>query len=136
MKITKYPNDMDPYKIAEDLARKECKVCPCCGRRESVMERWCDNEKTVGIIHRKTINWLSFKCLSCGAQWDSEPFETGEKKADPFIWFFWTLIIYVITATVLCIIASNKVGGFVASLMIAPIEFAISVSIYAVRPDL
>lgn len=101
MKITKYPDDMNPYKIAEDLARKECRVCPCCGRRESVMERWCDNEKTVGIIHRKTINYLSFKCWSCGAQWDSEPFETGEKQDSPVLYIVIPLIIYVLLGIVL-----------------------------------
>ena len=94
MKITKYPDDMDPYKIAEDLARKECKVCPCCGRRENVMERWCDNKKTVGIVHRKTINYLSFRCWSCGAMWDSEPFETGEKQDSLLPYIITPLIIY------------------------------------------
>lgn len=126
MKITKYPDDMNPYKIAEDLARKECRVCPCCGRKQGVQELMSNNEKTIGIIHRKTINYLSFKCWSCGAQWDSEPFETGEYAGvRPFIlWHILALSMYIGVDAFLYIVSKSQ-DIFVLMLLFFPVYILI-----------
>ena len=133
MKITKYPDDMNPYKIAEDLARKECRVCPCCGRKEGVQERLINNRKTDGFFHRKTIDYLSFRCWSCGAQWDSEPFETGEKTGPLFLWIIISVAIYG-AISIPAILKNPKI--ITGVIMILPLFLIISTLLYYIKYEL
>lgn len=105
MKITKLPDDMDPYKIAEKLAEEEGKRCPCCGEEKSfytslrggIRELLCSDTKTIGLIHRREIAWKKFRCSTCGAEWQSEPYETDRKPNQiPWIMIIVSIIIYAL----------------------------------------
>ena len=105
MKITKLPDDMDPYKIAEKLAAEEGKRCPCCGEEESfytsrrggIRELLYSDTKKVGLVHRREIAWKKFRCSTCGAEWVSEPYETDRKPNQiPWVMIVVSIIIYAL----------------------------------------
>lgn len=99
MKITKFPDKYNPNKILMDTIIKRNSVCPCCGENrfytfEDRLNAIEKHEKLSGVrqiaCHQrlgfqkpwykhifqgeKWWNSLSFKCETCGAEWESDEF--------------------------------------------------------------
>lgn len=96
MKITKLPDSQDEKKIAKAKALEGCDTCPYCGEtREylSVKELFnsirndipynkyngieCLGEFLYGSLFAfyKVLFVTRFKCHTCGAEWESEPYK-------------------------------------------------------------
>lgn len=82
MKITKYPDEYDMNVYYRDKALKECKVCPCCGEpddfhiNKGILQYACRYELVrTGIFKREHMKISLFKCMSCGARWESDPYK-------------------------------------------------------------
>ena len=95
MKITKLPYTQDEKKIAKSKALEGCNVCPCCGETKRyhfsqlVIKSIQNNtpikyegieylgEHTHGsifsIFKRLVVSY--YKCRTCGAEWESEPYK-------------------------------------------------------------
>ena len=90
MKITKM--GIDPEHIAklrelEKIAKLDCDKCPCCGEAKSFDEYFDENIIDKGIIessgreligkwnNRKLYETTYYRCKTCGAMWESEPYE-------------------------------------------------------------
>lgn len=110
MKITKFPDNYNPNKILMDTIIKRNSVCPCCGENRFYTledrlnaiekhEKLSDGVRQIyGIRHRrlgfqkpwykhifqgeKWWNTLSFKCETCGAEWESEEFPDIECRIE------------------------------------------------------
>jgi len=83
MKITKTSSMVNTYKSYVNNANIGCNVCPCCGETREVQ---LENNKLVGIddgiscteakgfLNIKVYHTTCYKCHTCGAQWESEPY--------------------------------------------------------------
>lgn len=87
MRITKTSDRFSALENAKRIANAGCNKCPCCGETKSSLSYF-----TVGEIHKGILSGLSktwaeglfkmkdmkcdcYKCLTCGAEWESEPYE-------------------------------------------------------------
>jgi hypothetical protein len=87
MRITKISDRMyrEKYRFAinKENANKGCNVCPICGEARDAFK--CDMKQGIlggcyrdwheGIFHIKSMRCDCYECLSCGTQWESEPYE-------------------------------------------------------------
>lgn len=95
MKITKLPYAQDEKKIAKNKALEGCNVCPYCGENK----RYHFSQLVINSIQNNTkinyegIEYLGeytygsmfamfkrlvvsrYKCRTCGAEWESEPYK-------------------------------------------------------------
>ena len=88
MKITKtnkeYLNEIQRKKSAN----KGCKVCPCCGENKTWEHYMKKGKLDKGILAGGMVrSWAEgffktrimsvdyYKCITCGAEWESEPYE-------------------------------------------------------------
>ena len=135
MKITKPPDDMNPYMIAEKLAEEEGKRCPCCGEEKSfyksrlggIRELSYSDTKKVGLIRRREIAWKKFRCSTCGAEWVSEPYETDYKPGQiPWAMIIISVLLY---ALIVFVVFKAKVQGAVEISLIVWIPIVIIDSI-------
>lgn len=99
MRVTKFPDKCDLNKIMMDTIIKRNSVCPCCGENrlctiKDELDAINKHEKLSGVRQiaeykrlgfqkpwykhifqgEKWWNTLSFKCETCGAEWESEEF--------------------------------------------------------------
>lgn len=91
MKITKSSNEASRLNALKETANAGCLVCPCCGEKKShvqyMKEEGVFTHKGVsGGIYRswaaggffkkiKNMRVDCYQCYTCGAQWESEPYE-------------------------------------------------------------
>lgn len=88
MRILKKPDDQDPLMIAKKKALEGCYKCPFCGEDQMI------HPAQTAILrnepyHNEGIAWIDyyyiyrlfkvyqtevFKCYTCGAEWESEPY--------------------------------------------------------------
>ena len=76
MKITKTSDRAYFLKMAEQNANKGCDKCPCCGKP-------CDNTLALaktwyegGLFKKgRHMKVKCYSCSSCGAEWESDPYE-------------------------------------------------------------
>ena len=102
MKITKLPDSENPKVLKKKKALEGCDKCSCCGESTSNYNISYPNKG----IHRNTVKWyglksnphrnisivenvfflfwckhwevVTFKCYTCGAEWESEIYESIE----------------------------------------------------------
>lgn len=87
MRITRTSEKTLNLIKARDKANKGCQVCPCCGETQSVgdyiakgflnrgiLSGLCKNH-IAGIFKLKYMQIDCYKCYTCGAEWESEPYE-------------------------------------------------------------
>ena len=72
MRITKLPDSQDEKMIAKEKALVGCNVCPCCGETKIA----CLGEFLHGSVFTliKRLFVTRYKCHTCGAEWESEPY--------------------------------------------------------------
>ena len=87
MKITRSGEKAEFFRQNKAKANAGCNVCPCCGETKSVMEYfsygitnsgissgthkcWCE-----GFFRIKHMKVDCYSCKTCGAKWESEPYE-------------------------------------------------------------
>lgn len=88
MRITKSSKDANRFVVAREIANIDCDRCPCCGeaktvdryRQEGIIGKGISNgliEKTWvrGLFHMRNMKCNCYKCYSCGAEWESEPYQ-------------------------------------------------------------
>ena len=87
MKITKTSEKIAQLNANKMLANIGCKVCPCCGETENALEYISEGiynkgifsgvtrTFTKGIIKLKVMEVDCYKCETCGAEWESDPYE-------------------------------------------------------------
>lgn len=86
MKITNGPVKKRQEELRAE-ANKGCDVCPCCGEDKPRYEYALTDDtdrgivttiprhKRVGIIRKRWIITDMYICKTCGARWESEPYE-------------------------------------------------------------
>lgn len=89
MKITKTPQDISCTQQRKRLANAGCNVCPCCGETKSEMEYFKEGIYNKGVFSGLICkHWVKglfrprymqvdcYRCYTCGAEWESEAYET------------------------------------------------------------
>lgn len=88
MKITKTSHDANIESAARTAANIGCDKCPKCGEYHPMEEYVKDSTMgkgiislgprivTKGLIKLKIYNIDCYKCLTCGTEWESEPYLT------------------------------------------------------------
>lgn len=87
MKITKGADILLKEKLNKERASIGCNKCPICGETRKHMEAITKTGKSEGILsatystfskglfRTKYFRVDHYTCLSCGAKWDSDPYE-------------------------------------------------------------
>lgn len=87
MRITKSSVQVNATRAAAFIANAGCNRCPCCGEtgefinylKQGIMNKGISGgiEKTwsEGFFHTKFLKCDCYSCYTCGAQWESEPYE-------------------------------------------------------------
>lgn len=87
MKINKYASEVAELKRKRKIANFGCDVCPCCGEdkksiyyiQKGILDKGINDllYKIVskGIFSTKLYRIDCYYCLTCGAEWESEPYE-------------------------------------------------------------
>lgn len=85
MKITKTNKDVINRNHRKSLANEGCDKCPCCGETKEL--RFDYENGTTGIDSGMRRDWREgffkpkhmrvdcYTCHTCGAEWESEPYE-------------------------------------------------------------
>ena len=78
MVITKHRDKVLALRAARETANKGCNVCPCCG--ENRMDGCIDHtfktwKRWSWLLQTKNMKADCYHCLSCGAEWESDPYE-------------------------------------------------------------
>ena len=87
MKITKSSYEASMLESYKRIANAGCKRCPCCGESKSHLEYVSVGELHKGIVSGLSKTWAEgffkmksmkcdcYSCLTCGAEWESAPYE-------------------------------------------------------------
>lgn len=87
MKITKSSKEVASFTAMKSAANAGCNVCPCCGEaklwsdymKEGILNKgimaglsktWAE-----GVFRMRSMRCDCYKCYSCGAEWESEPYQ-------------------------------------------------------------
>lgn len=74
MKITRTAKDVQKIEKRRQKAREGCDVCPCCGNTDircSIYPKYVLR----GFFKLREVRIDRYNCDTCGAEWESEPFE-------------------------------------------------------------
>lgn len=74
MKIIKTQEQVNRLKIGKEIANKGCDICPCCGEEYGSKIPAC-RTWAAGIFKTKYYKVNIYNCDSCGASWESDPYE-------------------------------------------------------------
>lgn len=88
MKVTRTPQDYGDCMTRKAIANRGCNVCPCCGETKNKMDYIAEGifDKGIrsglickhwaqGILRTKYMQIDCYSCDTCGAAWESEPYE-------------------------------------------------------------
>ena len=87
MKITKSFNKASKLMKNKIEANNDCNICPCCNETTSMLQYLHKGiinrgimdgiykSYATGIFKTKYIRIDCYSCLTCGAEWESEPYE-------------------------------------------------------------
>ena len=76
MKITKTSDRASFLKMAERNANKGCNKCPCCGEAYNSLFPAQKTWYKGGLFKKgKHMRVDCYHCDSCGAEWESDPYE-------------------------------------------------------------
>lgn len=87
MKITKGADKLAQEKLNKERASIGCDKCPVCGETRKFMDVLTKEKKTGGILASTCTTYSKgffksrsyrvdhYSCQTCGAKWDSEPYE-------------------------------------------------------------
>ncbi len=87
MKITKTPKQVAGIQYNRAAANIGCNVCPCCGETKDCLDYIIEGTLNGGIFSGLHRTWVTgfirtkhmrqdlYKCETCGAEWESEPYE-------------------------------------------------------------
>ena len=87
MKITRTNKDDMRSTIRREKANQGCDICPCCGESKTYFDYLeehvegkgiiDDSRKvfTKGLFKKKIMQIDCYTCHSCGAEWQSDPYE-------------------------------------------------------------
>lgn len=88
MVITKTSEQVENFKHIQEIANYGCNVCPCCGETitfdryakydcfsKGVMKLLAVKQWTEGIFKTRFMQSDLYRCLSCGAEWESKPYQ-------------------------------------------------------------
>ena len=79
MKITKTSDRASFLKMSKQNANKGCDKCPCCGKPikfpSLVSRTWYESGGLFGLGKSKHMKVNYYWCSSCGAEWESDPYE-------------------------------------------------------------
>lgn len=88
MRITKTPKQANKFARARKIANKDCDRCPCCGETKSwsrYQQEGIDGKGIVNplsvrtwtrvIFHKRYMKRDKYKCCTCGAEWESNPYQ-------------------------------------------------------------
>ena len=88
MKITKSGKKIAQLNTNKMLANIGCNICPCCGEKKSMLEYVKEGISNKGIVSGLvSTTWTKglfkfkhmqadcYKCETCGAEWQSDPYE-------------------------------------------------------------
>ena len=87
MRITKTSNRVSFLESAKRAANVDCNKCPCCGETKQSTEYISISDMNKGIVSGIQKTWAEglfkiknmkcdcYHCLTCGAEWESEPYE-------------------------------------------------------------
>lgn len=88
MKITKTPKQANKFAKAREIANKGCDRCPCCGEKKQwsqYLQEGVDGKGflklltaktwTRGIFRKRHMRRDKYKCCTCGAEWESDPYQ-------------------------------------------------------------
>lgn len=88
MKITKSSKEAASFTAMKAAANAGCNVCPCCGEtiswddymkegilNKGIMAGFINKTWVEGVFHMRSMKCDCYKCYSCGAEWDSEPYQ-------------------------------------------------------------
>ena len=73
MRITKTRDQVNNFERNEAIANFGCNTCPCCGNPvwgSLVSRSWIE-----GFFRTRHMKVNCYTCDSCGAQWESDPYE-------------------------------------------------------------
>lgn len=86
MNITKLPDEIDPSVLIKEGVAKKNRICPFCkkvGLWNNVVllrsKEWYGKQNhKLKSLFQKSHRWRidHYKCLSCGAEWDTESYPT------------------------------------------------------------
>lgn len=75
MKITRTAKEALNFDEMKNNANKGCKVCPCCGKPLPKLYFPICKSWTEGFLKMKNMKVDCYKCYTCGAEWESEPYQ-------------------------------------------------------------
>ena len=87
MKITKGADKLAQEKLNKERASIGCNKCPVCGETRKFMDALTKDKKPGGILNAtystfskgifksRSFRIDHYSCQTCGARWDSEPYE-------------------------------------------------------------
>lgn len=87
MRITKTADVVASLEARKAAANQECQKCPCCGETKTIMEYLREGTFNKGISSGCVKIWIEgfiklrsmksdlYKCYSCWAEWESEPYQ-------------------------------------------------------------
>lgn len=88
MRITKTAERVSELKHAERIVNIGCNKCPCCGEtkqhwdyfRKGIYDKGLSSVGTCktwvdGLFRMKHMKCDCYKCYTCGAEWESEPYQ-------------------------------------------------------------
>lgn len=74
MTITKTSDQVRASDARRREGNKGCDVCPCCYKKDGVVENGSYHRLGRGSFHCTAFRVDKFTCLYCGAEWEGDPY--------------------------------------------------------------
>ena len=87
MRITKSSKMASREQSEKEIANAGCRKCPCCGEEKTLIQYISEGVSGKGIsggvcktwaegfIHMKHMKCDCYHCHTCGAEWESDPYQ-------------------------------------------------------------